>query len=162
MLLKKHILRLPAHSPDSFCLSALGWNSIVSYIDMMKMMYFWRIFNIPEDTMYRNIFITRFYNVLSRNVFSCKSPVAQLINVLHKYNYLPTVMNYILSNDLPSKHIWNRTVKRLVNDRQFFLWRRSLRTYVNLQVYRNIQTVYEPSIWVNICSGIYQLHVILC
>ena len=52
---------------------------------------------------------------------------------------------------MPQKIVWSRLVKAKVNDRQFFIWRRSLRMYKSLTVYRQVSTNYELIEWLHVC-----------
>ena len=113
-LMAKSFLRLRKNSPDAFCLSAIGWDSIEIHIDKSKLMYAWRIFNNDDAIYYKNIYIKRFFNILARGVYTCESPVAQCINVCHKYGILPNLINIILRDEWPTKRTW----RTLVNNSQ--------------------------------------------
>ncbi len=149
----KEILHLPLTSADSFCLSVIGWDSIEYYIDKMKLMYMWRLLNRPNDNIYRNVFVNRFIKLMYSGIFLCESPTAQIINVCSKYKILDKVINFVILSELPCKPAWKRIVKNVVNDRQFFLWRRNLKMYINLTVFRNISCKYEMLIWVKMIKS---------
>ena len=105
------------------------WDAIETYVDKSKLKYAWRLLNLPPDNIYRKVFIYRFFTILYRGIFYSESPVAQFINVCFKYNVLDNVIDILLSGTLPSKIKWCNYVNNNVNDRQFSIWRRSLKLY---------------------------------
>ena len=127
------------------------WDAIETYVDKSKLKYAWRLLNLPPDNIYRKVFIYRFFTILYRGIFYSESPVAQFINVCFKYNVLDNVIDILLSGTLPSKIEWCNYVNNNVNDRQFSIWRRSLKMYSSLKLYRIISCKYERICWIDLC-----------
>ena len=134
----KLIQKLPPQTPDPVCLANIGWFKIMSYVNQARLLFLWRCLNLPANSVIRQIFVLRFYQVIMFNNVSHKGPVAQIIGACLKYGILGQVSNCILSGVLPSKLEWKRKVKSLVQDHEFQDWRLELKLYRNLDTYRNV------------------------
>ena len=53
---------------------------------------------------------------------------------------------------MPNKVPWNKYICSAVNDRQFALWRRSMKMYSNLKYYRIVSTNYSALYWLSFCK----------
>ncbi len=148
-MMARAILRLPSNSPDSFCLSALGWDSIEVYVEKMKFMFAWRVLN-GDACSYRDIFIYRFFRIFNTGIYSCESPTAQFMNICNKYGILQDVYDMILNNNMPDKAEWKKNIFNYVVKRQVMHWRRSLRMYKNLSIYMNVENEYKANVWLSI------------
>ena len=113
-------------------------------------MFAWRILNLPVDNIYRKVFVLRLIKIIYSRIYLCESPVAEFVNLCHKYNVLGKVTNLILLSDIPCKSEWSRYTKGLVKDRQLLLWRRTLKMYSNLIIHLEISYQYEKLCWVDL------------
>ena len=67
------------------------------------------------------------------------------------------VVDIIISGIVPSNKQWKLMVANVIRDRCFFMWRRELKCYRNLNDFRIIVVKYELCVWLALCK--YYKHV---
>ena len=71
----KEMQQLPVQSPNPIPIASLGWWNIETLIDMAKLMFGLRILSMSCESIYRDVFVKRFFSILYSNVLP-SSPVA--------------------------------------------------------------------------------------
>ena len=143
----KDIQQLPGSTPDPVVFSMLGWKSLDTYIEYMKIMFVHRILSYSPFSMYRIVFIRRLYFLCLKGLQASTSPVAVIIAALQKYDLLGEVFVMLDSGIIPSKQAWKKVVTQTINDYVFERWRFSLLLYPKLGVFRSVVHKWEPVCW---------------
>ena len=86
------------------------------------------------------------------NVFTCISPIAQIIDICLKYNITDDVINIIITGKTPPRQMWNRWINRTLYEYHFVSWRRDLRLYRNLNEFRTVVLKVQPCAWWYVCK----------
>ena len=115
-------------------------------------MFILRIISLSSSSIYRVLFIRRFYYVMYSGVVSNNSPVELMYRACVKYNILDYVIGFIESGKVPSKSLWKQMVKNAIKDVIFATWRFELKLYPKLSLYRAIVTDIKPICWWNIAK----------
>ena len=143
----KDIQNLPASTPNPVGLAMLGWWEIGTYIDYVKLMFIQRILSLCSNSIYRVLFIQRFFWILHNQVINDKSPIAVIIKTCIRYNVLNKVIYAIESGTMPSKAEWRKFIKGTIKDRVFADWRFSLNLYPKLTIFKTVVSDIKPICW---------------
>jgi len=143
----KEIQNLPENTPNPAVLATLGWRDIRPYIDYAKITFVHRILGLEPSSVYRILFIRRFFFILANGIYSNLSPISQIIKSCVKYGLLDRIVNCINSGIIPPKSKFKQSVARSINERCFASWRFELTLYPRLQVYRAIVTKSQAVCW---------------
>ena len=60
----KLIQGLPRQTINATCIAPIGWISVEAFIDLMKMMFLWRVLSLPVNNIYKQIAIIRVASVI--------------------------------------------------------------------------------------------------
>ena len=132
----KDIQQLPVNTPNPAALAPLGWRSIRSQIDYIKLMFIQRILSLSPMSVYRMLFIIRFIFCQFAEVYPQLSPVSQIIDICHKYNILDSVQNIVEGGTVPSKECWKKMCSNVINEYELSRWRLDLKFYFKLVDFR--------------------------
>ena len=143
----RDIQMLPQNCPNPAVLATLGWKSISYQIDIIKLAFGHRIIASASDSIYRILFINRFYMLLLDGGLTNISPVAQFISTLRKYNLVNEVLGWLMTGFIPSKALWRKQCVSKVGDHEFSRWRLKLKMYRKLSDFRSVYTEISMSVW---------------
>lgn len=143
----KRIQNLPTNCPNIAALSSLGWHDILYYVELAKLMFVFRLLSLSADSIYRRIFVLRFYFISSNMVYSVFSPVAMIIKILKKYHMYDQVVFNLENGTLPSKAEWKKYCLSRMNTFHLPRWRLVLKLYPRLNIFRIVCVHYEQCIW---------------
>ena len=110
-------------------------------------MFIFRLLSLPSKSVFRQVFIFRFFQILTSGIFTNRSPTAQILEICTKYKIVDVIQNTIMSGILPPKESWKKIVKKLIDDKDFAAWRFDLKLHSKLGLFRTIVLKNEPCIW---------------
>ena len=142
----QEIQQLPRMSPNPAVLSMLGWRDLTTHVHLTKLMFVHRILSLASSSLYRRLFIQRFYQVLLSGIYCSFSPVAQIILLSMKYNVLVNILNVIEEGILPQKREWKKMCRTAVDSYCYSKWRFELQLYSKLSVFRTVVLRIEPCV----------------
>ena len=143
----RNIQQLPEKCPDPCVLASLGWREITAQVDVMKLMFIQRILSLDVESLYRKLFVRRFFLMLGSGVYSKLSPIARIIEAVARYDKINEVVSILVSGNIPSKQLWKKQVEAWVDDKAFSSWRFVISLYPRLGLYRCVISVPEPTCW---------------
>ena len=143
----KDIQMLPKNTPNPVPLATLGWQKIIYLIDLAKLRFGYSILSGSADSIFRIIFVKKLCYILSTNIFTDTSPVAQFVDVCCKYRLLEKVKSWIVSGTFPGKIEWRKCCKQAAYDHEVARWRLDIRLYKKLNNFRVVQVHIEASAW---------------
>ena len=140
----KRIQRLPSSTSNPATIEMLGWWPIEAFIDMLKLMFVYRLLVLPASNIYRLVFVLRTLLLQGNHSNKIKhGPVASLIRCLQRYDLLHVVNTWIDSGDTISKFRWKKLVKAKINTAVKHKWITQIFLYPSLSllqlVVENIQ-----------------------
>ena len=146
----KDIQSMPSSTPNPAAITSLGWKNLCCKIDIIRLQFIQRILSLNVKSIYRLLFLRRFYYVLYAASNTCTGPVAQIVKTCTKYNFLENVLQLIESGGIISKNEWKKQVLRVVCDRDHANWRFALTLYPKFSLFRTIVLKCEPICWWNL------------
>ena len=127
----KFMQRFPSRTRTAVALGMLGQNSLISDIDKRKLVLFGQLCRLSTKYRVKEIFNVRLVSYLvnsaSQIVF-----IAEIINLVNKYNLRHVVDEYLRTGVFISKYSWKRLIKLRTQNKE----RESRNEYVNDPVYR--------------------------
>ena len=134
----KCIQGLPDQAVNIGCLATAGWQPIDMFIDLIRLLFMWRILLLPMSNIYKKVFIRRFYqNIINDN---SHGPVKKFIDTCVKYNLLYYVINAIEAGNYCSKTQFKQMVKLILKDRY------DKRFKITLPLYKSLCYMHESTI----------------
>jgi hypothetical protein len=143
--ISKQIQNLPLQTPNPAVLPTVGWISLSSYIDIMRLLFLWRVLCLDHWNAHKQLMIYRIAKLSRCNLSTKLGPVAMLVDVARKYDLFTIILNAINENGYMSLNQWKVIVKSKV---KAFDWQRHLVTlpmYKNLELYK--VTITRPRMW---------------
>ena len=107
----KIVLGVAKDVPNPTVLSTIGWLSLDSYIDMIKILFLIRTICLPVGNFYREFVLNIIKSVINLEYVSKRSPVNGMIEAARKYNLVDKIMQSIENNAFGSYLDWKKLVK---------------------------------------------------
>ncbi len=121
-LCAKKIQNFHVRTRTDICLSMLGWNTVLSQIDLKKLSFLGRLCNMPCDLLTRKIFNTRLSLYTCRTDSNQTGFIPDIIRVLDKYGLGHYLVSYVQSGTFPEKNYWKNQCKCSINARETDQW----------------------------------------
>ena len=110
----KQIQCLPRHTPNPCVLPQLGWSTLYGYVELIKLLFLWRILQMDTMSVYKMIVIKRVLHYL-KSGSEISGPICDCLRVARKYNVLQCIVNSILNGSYMSMPSWKALVKEKIN-----------------------------------------------
>ena len=143
----RNIQCLPSNVPNPAVTASMGWRSVLSYIHICRLNFILRILSLDPKSIYRVLYIRRFYYVLYSSPQTMAGPVAESVRLCVTYQLLDNVLQMFESGVSLSKGMWKRLVLKAVDDRDHATWRFELSLYPRLRIYRVVVSVRSNICW---------------
>jgi hypothetical protein len=121
---------VPRQTSNVGSVATAGLMSINATVDLMRMMFVWRVLLLPMSNMYKVMMLRSLVELVAQNYG--KGPVWNIINVCKKYGVLEEVMSAVDLGDYENISSWKRKVKGLVLEKDF----RNLK--ITCKIYRSL------------------------
>ena len=136
---------LPEQAVNIGSICTVGWQPIDLYIDVIRLLFMWRMLLLPMSNIYKSVLVRRmFYHIDNFNVKAC-GPVKRFLDTCVKYNLQEFVIESTENGDYCSMNQWKKMVKAVVKDRQDQRWKVTLPFYKSLKYMDS--NVYYMSPW---------------
>ena len=114
--------QLPQQTAGIGSTSTIGWNSIESYIDIMRIMFLWRILLLPTKCIYKTVLLLRIQNYFVTNKPHL-GPTWKALNTCRKYNLLNAVIDAVTAGVYISSKVWKSIVNKTVLEYYVKRWK---------------------------------------
>ena len=113
----KLIQGLPDHTANPAPLATLGWLSIESHLDKLRLLFLWRLLSLSVHCIYKQILIERLYYHIYQKQGRHTGPTWDTLQTVGKYNLLPLLINALstgiyLPMDAFKKIVKEKIIKR--------------------------------------------------
>ena len=78
------------------CLATLGWSSIEAHIEKSRMLFMWRILNLPSCNIFKKVLIIRLASYFFSHV-THTGPVSYIMDTFHKYDLREQIEDLLLA-----------------------------------------------------------------
>ena len=144
----KMVQGLPPQTANVASLAPLGWRSISSHIDFLKMLFLWRILLLPVDNIYKKVALLRlWFHVYHSNTGIHSGPLHDIVNVFMKYGLLHMLDNVLKYGTCMSMATFKKLCKEKVDSYELDSFKISCSLYKSLSLYRNVITKIDVWAW---------------
>lgn len=144
----KYIQKLPANTPNPCVLPQLGWYSMDCHIDVLKIMFLWRILCMSVNVIYKQIVMKRIYMVFMKTgPLDQEGPTFEGLKVADKYGIRSLFENFVFDGNLPSLLHVKAFVKGKVRDSGVERHRVTFKLYKNVLLYERCFKTYKFWPW---------------
>ena len=91
-IMSKQIQGLPSQCANPGSTSTIGWKPLETYIDIMRLMFLWRLLLLPISCFYKTVILQRFETIVYSSRKHC-GPVWHMIETCKKYGLLEIVID---------------------------------------------------------------------
>ena len=104
---------LPNQTANTASLQTMGWHTVESHIEILRLLFFWRVLLMPMSNMYKLILIRRLLSYMQNHIDGY-GPVSTFHKLCLKYKLVEIVFNSILSGMYMSIDKWKQLIKHRV------------------------------------------------
>ncbi len=118
----KAIQGLPESCANIGANKTMGWISIKGQIDILKLIFLWRLILLPMSSIYKKILVYRFVYLIYSDVENKTGPLWDMLKTAKSYGLMNNVRQVIENASVVNMETWKRTVKSVVQyyeERQF-------------------------------------------
>lgn len=123
---------LPQNASNVGSVGSIGWKSVQTHIDILRLLFMWRILLLPMGNLYKNIMLKRIIQCFIRQ---CKGPVYQMIETCRKYGLYEYLYDSVVSGQYATIHQFKSLVKQKSNATYIQSWKITCCFYKSLSMY---------------------------
>jgi hypothetical protein len=140
----KQIQGLPIQSANAACCAPLGWRSFTAHLELLQMLFLWRILLLPINSIYKQVVIVRFYHLLY-TVGPHFGPLSDILQVFTKYDLVDTLRQAITGNSILSIGMAKRKFKDMILEAETKRFKATCMLYKRLSMF--IACIQDISMW---------------
>jgi hypothetical protein len=148
----KHIQGLPKQTASAGCVSTLGWSSIGAQLDIIRMVFVWRLLLRPASCIYKIVLIARLWFHLYHECDKNAGPTYKIVKIFRKYGLTDILINAVESGVIMSLLEFKRYAKYVVNEHETQCFKATCIMHPTLQLFTECICSLEVWKWWSICS----------
>ena len=125
----------------------LGLLTIEAEIDKRKLYFLGRLILMSHGIPCRKIFLVRLIKWKWNRTSKLKGFIPDIVRILHKYDLMDTLKEYILWDRFPSKHLWKKIVKEHVHEHHNVIWQDKINCHEQLTLFAEVHPDNGVSPW---------------
>ena len=143
----KIVQGLPVNTPTPAPLASIGWMCMRSFLDLLRMMFMFRLLCMPNQTVYKKIMILRLKECLTGKSVRTIGPVQCMYNTVFKYDLQDKLKQCLELNDFGEMLSWKNLIKKAVWRHESIIWKASCCLYKELSLYLDIVVGIKMHAW---------------
>jgi hypothetical protein len=123
------------------CHATLNWKTIEAHMDILVLMFIWKLLSLPSSCIYNQMFINRitdFRYHMVRGFSSLRSPIHSMLLTAEKYNLQQRMYDMLDTGQMCSRARWRSIVDGSVMNMQITKW------HMTCMMYKHINLAYLP------------------
>ena len=121
--------------------------TIEAEIDKRKLYFLGRLILMSHGIPCRKIFLMRLIKWKWNRTNKLKGFIPDIVRILHKYDLMDTLKEYILWDRFPSKHLWKKIVKEHVHEHHNVIWQYKINSHEQLTLFAEVHPDNGVSPW---------------
>ena len=113
----KHCQGLPNNTSNFGAIAAVGWHTLSAQIDLIRLLFLWRVLTLPMNCLYKKLIISRILEMLYKPGKLFLGPTKMLIDTCKKYGLVNVLKKAVTTGDFMTMNEWKKRIKELVNRR---------------------------------------------
>ena len=128
---------LPSQTANVSCLATLGWKSLSTYIDILRLLFLWRLLLLPMSCIYKQVVIMRLYHHLYCPERSHTGPIYQILKVFRRYGLIDVLDNVLTTGIVLPLNNFKSLVKYKAKEMETDKFRVTCMLYKTLKLFKN-------------------------
>ena len=138
----------------------VGLYPLKTQVDKRKLMFLYKILNLPATTTCKQIFIRRYLCfITNEHGDRMKGFVPDACNLLIKYDLVHLLNNYMSNQKLPAKHEWKSIVYKAINRQHTTHWRQRIEQTASFSLFKQLHASIRPALLWTYPTNRYELHL---
>ena len=144
----KIIMNVPQSVPNPSVYSTLGWLSMESYIDQMKILFLWKVSVILRNTIYFRVLRFVLSEIVVGRYSSPLSPICDIAGRFVKHKMYHELVDCVLSADCDRSYLADKlNIKKYIFDLEVERWRASCLLYSSLRIFIKATNNIQMNCW---------------
>ena len=118
----KNLQGLPKRTRTDICLGLIGTTSVEAIIDIRKLYYLGHLLRTPTWSLVHKVITSRLFCFKNNCVRISTGFIADIHNIMCKYQLISYLTDFCETSRFPSKHAWKHIVKKSVFDFEESKW----------------------------------------
>ncbi len=132
----KAIQGLPKQTCDPVPLATVGWLSLQSHIDIMRIVFLWKLLMVPMQVVYKRVTLDRLvYHLVDDRCGRHAGPIHLMLEACRKYGLEHYINKVVWTGAIFGLDRWKTIVKNAVWEREQNCWRASTLMYKKLDLF---------------------------
>jgi len=110
----KQLQGLPKQAVSSGCIASLGWVSVETYIQLMQLLFIWRILLLPASNIYKQVAIVRLCHHLYNQDGKHTGPTYLMVKSFRKFGLEGMLLEAIEDGSMCKMSTFKRVAKKAV------------------------------------------------
>lgn len=144
----KVIQCLPDHTLNVGCISTVGWMPIQSYIDIIRLVFMWKILLLPMSNIYKTVFLKRFYDLSTKGYTKGKGPTKYMLDTCLKYGIEEFVLESIENAEYCTLSQFKKMIKCIVSEKSIKMINATKSLYKSACYINNIISICMSPWWI--------------
>ena len=143
----KRIQGFKTRTRSDMCESMLGLRKLCTEIDKRKLMFLYKILDLPNESVCQQLFFRRYFTYINNIQGNQLGFIPDICSLLLKYNLAHLLNNAItLPGQLMSKQMWKQTVYKAVHNHETCLWKVRIDGDTDFLLFRKLHSEQQPCI----------------
>lgn len=143
---------LPDQSSNFGAVACMGWMSVRGYIEMMTLLFFMRIINLPMECIYKRLLIRRYCYLTYDDNVAQSGPLWSFISLCKKYDLHIIVTDAIENSVYVSKSVWKKMISLKILDYENKKWAVNSTLFRTLKLVKDVLPCITMLTWWNYCQ----------
>ena len=144
----KIIMNVPQSVPNPAVYSTLGWLSMESHIDQLKILFLWKVAVVLRDTIYFRVLRYVLGKIMLGQYSSPLSPICDMADRFVKHNMYHALVDCVSSIDCDRSYTADKSIiKKYMFEKEVDRWRASCLLYSSLEIFRKATDNIQMNCW---------------
>ena len=144
----KIIMNAPQSVPNPAVYSTLGWLSMESHIDQIKILFLWKVAVALRNTIYFRVLSFILGEVIRGKYSSSLSPICDMADRFVKYNMYDVLVECVFSLECDRNYLADKIcIKKYIMDTEVQRWKASCMMYSSLYLFRKATDNIKMNCW---------------
>ena len=135
---------LPEHAVNIGSVATIGWQPIESYIDILRLLFMWRILLLPMQNIYKTFLVRRILHLVDNYTKNALGPTKNVLDICIKYGLHQYVLAAIETAEYCTMNEWKKMIKLIATDRYVKSWNATKHLFTSLKFLKKDPTCLSP------------------
>jgi hypothetical protein len=141
---------LPSQTANVSCLATLGWKRLSSYIEILRLLFLWRLLLLPVTCVYKQVAIMRLHHhMYSPHASIHKGPLNQILQTFRQYGLIDVLDEALTTGKVLPLHKFKSLIQNISSELETDSFQITCHVYKSLKLFKEcISTIEMWSWWI--------------